>query len=141
MSKYHNLMQHLGARAGAKWTASFKEIERILGFSLPASARSYPAWWSNQTDGGHSQSSAWQSIGWRTCDLDLGSQKVTFVRTQEGRTVGAPEGVPGRTATDNVAPPLASVQHAGALRLSEAKAALAQHFGVPAENIEITIRA
>jgi hypothetical protein len=141
MSKYLALTHHLGTRSASSWTASFREIETILGFSLPASARSYPAWWSNQTDGGHSQSSAWQSIGWRTCDLDLGSQKVTFVRSQENRVGQTPEAAPQLCPTDGPAPPRAPVHHIGALNLSEAKAGLAQHFGVPAENIEITIRA
>jgi hypothetical protein len=103
--------------------ADFTEIETILGSALPDSARRYPAWWSNQAGEGHSQSSAWQALGWRTVKLDLAGEKVTS--TREGHRPGdaAGGGGAGRGIT-----------------IAEAKAGLAISFGVPPENIEITIR-
>lgn len=56
---------------------SFAEIEDILRFKLPASARLYTAWWSNDSTR-HSHSNEWLSAGWRTEAVDLGSEKVTF---------------------------------------------------------------
>lgn len=55
---------------------NFTEIEEVLGFALPKSARMYPAWWGNQENS--SQSNAWQEAGWRTEQVDVSSNKVTF---------------------------------------------------------------
>ena len=79
MSKYERLQHHLASLAFEVWTPSFAEIEAIVGFSLPASARIYPAWWAN--DPHHSHASAWLTNGWRTEALHLGSKRVTFRRT------------------------------------------------------------
>ncbi|MGB3627286.1 MAG: hypothetical protein WA989_15745 [Henriciella sp.] len=57
----------------------FVDIERILGFTLPASARRYSAWWANDASAGR-QSQAWLSTGWRTAKLDLDRKAVSFVR-------------------------------------------------------------
>ena len=43
--KYAPLYRHLSARSEAEWRASFDEVEAILGFRLPDSARLYrPGW-------------------------------------------------------------------------------------------------
>ena len=42
--KYAPLYRHLAAKAGPDWRVSFEEIEIILGFELPASARLYRPW-------------------------------------------------------------------------------------------------
>ncbi len=126
MSKYRRLTEHLASLSSDDWTASFKELEKLLGFSLPKSAYAYPAWWSNQTDEGHSQSSAWQSIGWRTGELDLANERVSFSRQraadpQKRVSVGSPTSKNGLT-------------------IAEAKAGLAVFYGVSPDNVEITIR-
>ena len=123
MSKYQKLSKYLKSLNGEEWMADFTEIETILGSALPDSARRYPAWWSNQAGEGHTQSNAWQALGWRTAKLDLAGEKVTFIR--EGRRLGdaVASGSTGRGIT-----------------IAEAKAGLAISFGVPLENIEITIR-
>jgi hypothetical protein len=64
---------------------TFAEIERTLGFALPASARSYAPWWSN-VGGSHVQSNAWMRPGWRTRDVDVSGEQVTFERLE--RPVG-----------------------------------------------------
>ena len=64
---------------------TFAEIESILDFHLPASARRYQAWWANNPiDGRHSMS--WLSAGWQTEDLDLASETVSFRRSENIRT-------------------------------------------------------
>ena len=128
MSKYANLTSHLNALPAHQWKAQFSEIEAILGFSLPKSAYAYPAWWSNQAADGHSQSGSWQSIGWRTSDLDLATQHVTFVRNDDRRE---------RTVA---ADPGARQPPRDGLTIAEAKRRLAIHFGVEPENVEITIK-
>tara|TARA_R110000787_G_scaffold86057_9_gene183354 strand:+ start:54966 stop:55439 length:474 start_codon:yes stop_codon:yes gene_type:complete len=81
MSKYHNLQLHLAALKTDSWRASFDEIEDILGFTLPASARNYQAWWANQTEPStHTHAKAWKNAGWQTKDLNLTASTVRFVR-------------------------------------------------------------
>lgn len=127
MSKYEKLSAHLASLNDDEWTAEFKDIEAILGFALPRSARTYPAWWSNQTDEGHSQSASWKSVGWRTQKLDLSNKRLTFVR-QQGPDTHQPSIAHDRN------------WHSGGLTIAEAKAGLSLHFGVPPESVEITIK-
>jgi hypothetical protein len=60
---------------------SFQEVEGVLGFELPASARQYPAWWSNNV-GTHVGARAWREAGWKTSRVDVGGERVTFVREE-----------------------------------------------------------
>jgi hypothetical protein len=78
-SKYAPLSNYLNGVGGAEWRATFAEVENVLGFPLPESAHSYTAWWANNlNDGRHCM--AWLCVGWRTEELDLGSQRVVFRR-------------------------------------------------------------
>jgi hypothetical protein len=116
--KYQKLTEYLAATGGAVWEATFDDVEGVLGFPLPDSAKAYPAWWANQ---GRSQSLAWQSAGWKTTAVDLEGGKLTFVY------VGAEDDV-----EEDVVPPLS---------IQEAKLGLAAKFGLDPDQIDITIRA
>lgn len=78
--KYAPLHRYLLAlHTEPEWRASFGEVEAILGFRLPDSARLHRAWWSNQKRGrGHAL--AWQAAGWRTRAVDLEAERLTFER-------------------------------------------------------------
>lgn len=128
MSKYAKLSAHLSALPGAEWVAEFHQIEAVLGFTLPASARSYPAWWSNQSAIGHSQTQGWKSVGWRTSSLDLVKERVTFVRDTQPSPPSPAQPATTRTTL------------ARGLTIAEAKAGLAAYFGVQQDAIEITIK-
>jgi len=78
MGKYEPLTDHLRSRDDVTWTARFTEIEGILGFPLPSSARNYREWWANQRGAGHSQKKGWQDAGWQVWKVDLASETVTF---------------------------------------------------------------
>ena len=79
--KYAPLYRHLSARTGPQWRVSFSELEAILGFELPDSARLYRPWWSNQKRGaGHSHALAWQAAGWKTREVDLEAEALVFSR-------------------------------------------------------------
>ena len=78
MSRYQPLADFLAGKKAAEWEASFAEIEAQLGFPLPKSAYTYPAWWANQTGPGHSQTRGWRSVGWKTSELDLKRRRVRF---------------------------------------------------------------
>ena len=80
MGKYEPLAERLRREKGESWTASFAEVEKVLGFALPPSARTYREWWANQQGGGHSQTKGWQDAGWRVWKVDLRDEQVTFRR-------------------------------------------------------------
>ncbi len=97
MGKYDPLRKHLAGGKPTRWRATFAEIEGVLGFSLPRSAYAYPAWWSNDATG-HSHSLAWLDAGWRTQDVDLQNQQVTFLKGRGIRPAHARRGrIPGKT--------------------------------------------
>src|SRR5438876_7194928 len=100
-SKYAPLAAYLAGRSYGQQQLTFPEIERILGFRLPPSARRYPAWWSN-TDGSttHPWATLWLNAGWKVAGLNLAASKVTFLR------ISAPR---GRTTTPTTRPLLPAV--------------------------------
>ena len=90
MGKYEPLARKLGQTSNDEFDASFGEIEKILGFSLPPSAREHRPWWANNSKGGHSQAQAWIGAGWETRDVDLKCERVRFVRAaRKGNMVSA----------------------------------------------------
>ena len=80
MGKYEPLAARLRHVGDMRWTATFAEIEDVLGFRLPPSARRYREWWANQRTGGHSQTKGWQDAGWLVWQVDLDAETVTFKR-------------------------------------------------------------
>jgi hypothetical protein len=79
--KYAPLYRHLVELSDAEWPTNFQEIERVLGFMLPDSARVHRPWWANQGDrGGHSHALAWEMAGWKTSQVNMPSEKLVFIR-------------------------------------------------------------
>ena len=79
--KYQRLFTHLGSLSAQEWKTSFAEIESVLGFELPASARLHRPWWANQRgSNGHSQALAWTVAGWETADVDMEGETLSFRR-------------------------------------------------------------
>ena len=82
--KYQRLFTHLCSLTTQEWRATFSEIESVIGFELPASARLHRPWWSNQTGGnGHSQALAWSAAGWETGEVDMDSETLLLRRKPE----------------------------------------------------------
>ena len=80
---------YLCALQTAEWRTSFGEIESIIGFELPPSARLYRPWWANESSGnGHSQALAWSVAGWETADVDMDAETLLLRRRKR------PEAVP-----------------------------------------------
>lgn len=102
--KYEVLKRHLeGAYDREELRMAFDEIEAVLGFALPRSAREHQAWWSN-TRIGHTHAAAWLDAGWKTSALDLAGRRVTFLReAQRGVAEGA---TPFRHRDEAMAVPL-----------------------------------
>ena len=80
-SKYRRLYTHLCAKEDGQWFTSFREIEAILSFRLPDSARRYRPWWANQKGGGHSQALAWMAAGWETANVDMEAETLLLRRS------------------------------------------------------------
>jgi hypothetical protein len=79
--KYQRLYRHLCGLATREWRATFREIESIIGFGLPASARLHRPWWSNQSgSNGHSQAVAWGAAGWETAEVDMEAETLLLRR-------------------------------------------------------------
>lgn len=79
MGKYDPLQRHLAGCASGRVRLSFAEIEQILGFALPPSARTYAPWWAN-VGGSHVQARAWMGVGWQTLQVDVPGEAVSFER-------------------------------------------------------------
>ena len=80
--KYAPLFHHLEGLSRSDWTTTFAELERILGFPLPDSARLYRPWWANAAKSGHCQAMAWSVAGWKTGDVDLEAETLVFRRAE-----------------------------------------------------------
>ncbi len=79
--KYQRLYAFLCSLPDREWRTSFGEIESILGFYLPPSARLHRSWWGNQRVGnGHSQALAWTVAGWETSDVDMDAETLVLRR-------------------------------------------------------------
>ena len=98
--KYAPLYRHLCDLPGSEWPATFGEVEKILGFRLPGSARRYLAWWSNGT-GGHSHALSWHAAGWRTRAVNIEAETLMFVRREDA---SEPPGAPARQTHETLQP-------------------------------------
>ena len=98
--KYAALYRHLSAHPGSEWPATFGDVEQILGFRLPGSARRHSAWWSNGT-GGHSHALSWHAAGWRTRAVNIAAETLMFVR---GEDASEPPGMPAGQIHETLQP-------------------------------------
>jgi hypothetical protein len=80
-SKYQPLQRHLTARRERELPMTFGDVERVLGFSLPPSARKHPAWWSNNR-GTNVAVKAWRDAGRHTSRVNIAAERVVFVRDE-----------------------------------------------------------
>jgi hypothetical protein len=80
MPPLHHHLKERTDRAD-KWQVTFGEIEKLLGFKLPDSARIHRPWWANQGErGGQSHALAWEMAGWKTSQVDMAAETLVFVR-------------------------------------------------------------
>jgi hypothetical protein len=77
-AKYRGLTEYLLSSNQTKVTLTYPQIEQILGFTLPDTARNYKqAYWANTET--HSYASSWMAIGYKT-RVDVESDTVTFIK-------------------------------------------------------------
>lgn len=96
--KYAPLRRHLLALTDDRWDATFRDVEAVLGGPLPASALRRHAWWSNTTT--LVSGKAWLAAGWRTSNVQIREEKVSFVRSG-GERGASPASSPDLTFFDN----------------------------------------
>jgi len=83
-SKYAPLGQYLREHAGLEnLNLTFAEIERLLGFPLPASKR-FPAWWSNNPSN-NPMTKVWLDAGFETEQVDIPGEKLVFRNVAKAR--------------------------------------------------------
>ncbi len=88
--KYKKLRAYLEAHPRREWRTTFGNIESILGFELPASARKHSAWWANENGGArHSQAVAWSAAGWETAEVDMDAETLLFRPKKRPRVLTA----------------------------------------------------
>lgn len=80
MGKYDRLYRYLTESSEARLRMSFVDVERVLGDTLPASARKHSAWWANEQTTTHPHNRSWLDAGYETARLDLYGQTIEFVR-------------------------------------------------------------
>ncbi len=79
--KYKRLYTYLSSLPVQEWRTSFREVEAVIGFELPPSARVHRPWWGNQRRGnGHSHALAWNVAGWKTEEVDMEAETLLFRR-------------------------------------------------------------
>jgi hypothetical protein len=55
----------------------------VLGFTPPASARTFPAWWENEKQGSHVHALAWLNTGWRTSEVSIADERLIVRRMSD----------------------------------------------------------
>ena len=98
--KYSGLYEYLCGLQVQEWKTTFEEIETIIGFRLPKSARNFPQWWQNQKKAeGRPQCLAWTIAGWKTAEVDMVAETLVFRRVEDVR--------PGRLVRiEDILPPI-----------------------------------
>ena len=77
MAKYDPLFERLCRAPDGPLELTFDEIDALVR-GLPASARRFPSWWSNDVGGSHAQAKAWINAGREVQRVDVTAGKVTF---------------------------------------------------------------
>jgi hypothetical protein len=79
MSKYAALGDYLARQTADTISLSFAEVEKILGFKLPASAYRQRTWWSNNPHN-NVMTKVWRRAEFRSRQVDMEHRKVVFQR-------------------------------------------------------------
>lgn len=77
-AKYRGLAEYLLSSNETRVTLAYSQIEEILGFPLPDTARKFKqSYWANTET--HSYASSWMAVGYKT-RVDVDSDTVTFIK-------------------------------------------------------------
>ncbi len=90
MSKYDPLTKYLNANSQARVPMTFAQLENLLEFPLPPSARRHRSWWSNNPQN-NVATRAWVVAGYGTEDVEIEGEELVFVK-QEPKIVPSDQG-------------------------------------------------
>ena len=77
-AKYRGLAEYVLPSNETRVTLTYSQIEQILGFALPDTARKFKqSYWANTET--HSYASSWMAVGYKT-RVDVDNDTVTFVK-------------------------------------------------------------
>jgi hypothetical protein len=79
-SKYQPIGDYLKSVTGQKVRLSYKELEEVLNFKLPASAHVHRQFWENDSKG--TRSLIWLTEDWEVCSVVMGDY-VEFEKIKE----------------------------------------------------------
>jgi hypothetical protein len=82
MGKYEPLTIFLRRQGKERVSMTFAEIERVVGFKLPASAIEHRAWWSNNPRNSV-MTKSWLDAGYRSEQVDMEKRKLVFARAAD----------------------------------------------------------
>lgn len=90
MGKYDPLEKYLANYGKEEIIMTFADIERIIGFSLPASAVNHAEWWANESKDSsfHSHAKAWRSAGYQV-RANRPERKVVFFKANTATQAAA----------------------------------------------------
>ena len=77
MTKYAPLESHLRNSGRMYVSMTFKEIEHVIGASLPPSTFKHRALWSNNPTN-HVMTKAWLAAGYKTANVDMEARTLVF---------------------------------------------------------------
>jgi hypothetical protein len=82
MALYDPIYKWLRPSSANNIPVTFRQIEAVLGFKLPDTARKRAQWWANEMgDTRHVQCRAWMDAGFRTRNLNLRKESVEFAKS------------------------------------------------------------
>ncbi len=81
--KYREVSAWLARQSGDRFDVTFAQVEEILGFPLPPSARKHNAYWSGGQPGS-TVGNAIRDAGWRAFNLNLAAERVTLEKVRAG---------------------------------------------------------
>jgi hypothetical protein len=85
VAKYDPLKQYLTNQKNDEIPMDFKDIERVIGATLPASSRDRE-WWENDVSGSHVQAQSWRGAGYSVDRINIELEKVIFRRVRGADT-------------------------------------------------------
>jgi len=110
-AKYQPLEDYLRKCQYDMLPMTFKDIEKLIGEPLPASARRHRAWWSNNPSNS-TITYAWLNAGYKTTDVEMERGRLVFRRQRPAPRPFVPAGAGGAAALPSAAREEGGTRHA-----------------------------
>jgi hypothetical protein len=88
MSKYRALGEYLTRQRGDRVPMTFREIEKVTGEKLPASAHKHRPWWSNNSRNSV-LTKVWLEAGFKSEQVDMSAHRLVFRRVRKPQAAAA----------------------------------------------------